>query len=112
MGGSRFAFPGLNLLTGRLGVIDKLPIKLGAGGLLSLQIHKNNEPMPRIMIECSRIGEPVPVAFVSSRASFERSPFEGKRVRCSHCGEAHAWEKEEAWIEDESDKRGAAGAAS
>jgi hypothetical protein len=61
--------------------------------------------MPEIMATCPSTGKPIPVRIAMPKPSFEASTFVGAKVSCPHCGQAHTWNKEDAYLEGEGGPR-------
>lgn len=55
--------------------------------------------MPMVMIKCPKTGKDVPTGIAMDRTSFESSDMSDNKLRCPHCGETHAWNKKDAWVQ-------------
>jgi hypothetical protein len=56
--------------------------------------------MPRIMTTCPDTNQEVPTGLTTpSPEALAAGPPDGAAFRCSECGRAHAWLKQEAWAE-------------
>lgn len=54
--------------------------------------------MGRVLIRCPHSGEPVETVLRLRPAAFQALRGEYS-FRCPHCGQIHAWKKEDAWLE-------------
>lgn len=57
--------------------------------------------MGTVMIKCPKTDEPLSTGISMPQASFDSSGFENNTVGpCPHCGDAHAWSKGDAYVEE------------
>jgi hypothetical protein len=57
--------------------------------------------MAKVMIRCTETNEPVYTGLSLDEDSFESRDLGTNSVWCPHCGQEHAWDKEDAELEDD-----------
>ena len=63
-----------------------------------------SEVIGRVLIRCPETGTPVETVFRLRPSAFEALQGE-HRFRCARCGQIHAWNKDDAWLEHAGPKR-------
>ncbi|MBI5838059.1 MAG: hypothetical protein HZB25_12550 [Candidatus Eisenbacteria bacterium] len=54
----------------------------------------------QMMIRCPKTGKPFETGLVMDLASYLTSHMENNTSMCPHCGESHAWSKDNIFFED------------
>ena len=63
----------------------------------------NDNIIHRVLINCPKTGEPVNTVYRLRPTAFEA--LNGQYAfRCARCGEIHTWRREDAWLEDASQR--------
>lgn len=57
--------------------------------------------MARVMITCPESGKPIYTGMSFDEITFETSQLTDKLVLCPECGQAHTWNKQDAYLESE-----------
>lgn len=59
--------------------------------------------MPMLMIKCPTTGKALPTLIVIDEESFKNptNQMTNNSVRCPHCGQAHRWNKEDAFFAEQ-----------
>jgi hypothetical protein len=57
--------------------------------------------MGKVMIKCPSTAEPMTTGIRMSAEALETAEMSDNTIEpCPHCGEAHTWDKTDAWVED------------
>jgi predicted RNA-binding Zn-ribbon protein involved in translation (DUF1610 family) len=56
--------------------------------------------MGAVKIKCPTTGKAVSTGIAMDRASFESSQMSDNKFKCPACGQMHAWDKKDAWVEE------------
>jgi endogenous inhibitor of DNA gyrase (YacG/DUF329 family) len=54
--------------------------------------------MPKIMITCPETRKPVFTGMDLPKNVFEKAQIQGNSVSCPHCGQVHAWSRDDAYL--------------
>jgi endogenous inhibitor of DNA gyrase (YacG/DUF329 family) len=57
--------------------------------------------MNKIMVTCPATGKHVSTGIITNKDTFDHLPNTISSMNCPHCGTAHAWHANEAWLESE-----------
>ncbi len=59
--------------------------------------------MARAMITCPNTGKAIYTGMSFDKITFETSPLPDRSVLCPECGQAHLWNRQNAYLESEQD---------
>ncbi len=59
--------------------------------------------MARAMVACPNTGNPIYTGMSFDKITFETSQLPNRSVVCPECGQAHIWNKQNAYLECEED---------
>jgi hypothetical protein len=61
--------------------------------------------MPDIMVNCPSTGKQINTGITMSKELFETAVMQGNLIQCPHCQQVHAWDKKDAYLQEEEAKR-------